>query len=34
MTGGRVQNIGGLERHLASETALPLRHAKDAVQDY
>lgn len=25
--------IGPLERHLSSETELPLRYAKDAVQD-
>ena len=30
---GGLQNIGGLERHCASETELPLRYAKDAVQE-
>ena len=30
---GGLQNIGGLERHGASETELPLRYAKDAVQE-
>ncbi|MHB1610404.1 MAG: IS200/IS605 family accessory protein TnpB-related protein [Sulfobacillus sp.] len=28
-----LQNVGGLERHCASETTLPLRYAKDAVQE-
>ena len=32
LVGGR-QNIGGLERHCARETELPLRYAKDAVQE-
>ena len=30
---GGLQNIGGLERHCANETELPLRYAKDAVQE-
>ncbi len=30
---GGLQNLGGLERHCASETELPLRYAKDAVQE-
>ena len=28
-----LHNIGGLERHCANETELPLRYAKDAVQE-
>ncbi len=28
-----LSNIGALERHLASDTELPLRYAKDALQE-
>ncbi len=31
--GEGLLNMGALERHLASETVLPLRYAKDAVQE-
>ena len=31
--GEGLLNVGAWERHLASETALPLRYAKDAVQE-
>jgi hypothetical protein len=30
---GGFSNIGALERHLSSDTELPLRYAKDAVQE-
>ncbi len=28
-----LSNVGALERHLSSDTTLPLRYAKDAVQE-
>jgi hypothetical protein len=30
---GGLSNIGALERHLSSDTGLPLRYAKDAVRE-
>ena len=30
---GGLSHIGALERHLSSDTELPLRYAKDAVQE-